>query len=237
MIAYYLISTIYLLSSIQVFGASAASSSELPCPNNKRDLLNEFIPINFETQRNTVGLDQVEPIKSRIKNFIQSNPEWTIADIEVISSSPRIPIYTTIKDKNEKLKKVIDPKSIERNLQLAKERSQFVEKIRTEFKFIDFKTSFELSGPDYNPKDLNERFITKMSTGYEEKVKDAFKNHQDAYANLAFKKSYSELMDDKEYPNLFLVKYKPFLGFRLTIRGCENQSLRNRKINPESSKQ
>ena len=237
MLTSYLILTVYILSSAVVFGTESQSEVESKCLNNKTDLLNEFIPINFDTGRSTVGLDQVEPMKVRIKNFINSNPQLNIADIKVISISPRIPIYTTVKDKNQKLKKMIDPKSNEINLQLAKERSQFVEKIRTEFKFIDFKTSSELSGPEYNPMDLNERFITKMSSGYEEKVKDAFEKHQDAYVNLALKKSYSDLMDEKEYSNLFLVKYKPFLGFRLTIRGCENHSSKKRTTNPQATKQ
>jgi hypothetical protein len=229
---YYIFIFIFLLGSFQVLG----NVTEVKCQSPK-ELLSIFIPLDFETQRSSVGLDQVEPLKMSIKNFIQANPHSVITNISVISSSSRFPVYKMILDKHKKPKKVIDPDSIMIISKLVEERGGFAKKILSEFKSIDFKISSQLSGPDYNPVDLNERFVTRMTPEFEKKVEEAFKKHEHAYTNLALKKKHSELLDEKEFPNLFLVKYKPFLGFKLTISGCEKEAPQRKMKSPDSSKQ
>ncbi len=232
MTSYFLVFLIFLLGSFQVLG----NVTEVKCHSSK-ELLSVFIPLDFETQRSSVGLDQVEPLKTRLKNFIQTNPQSVITNVSVISSSSRFPVYKTVLDKHKKTKKVIDPDSIMIISKLVEERGGFVKKILSEFKSIDFKISSQLPGPDYNPVDLNERFVTKMTPDYEKKVEEAFKKHEESFKKIALKKSHLELLDEKKFPNLFLVKYKPFLGFKLTISGCDKESPQRIMKSPDSSKQ
>jgi hypothetical protein len=220
------------LGPFQVLG----NVTEVKCQSPK-ELLSVFVPLDFETQRSSVGLDQVETLKISIKNFIQANPHSVITNISVISSSSRFPVYKTILDKHKKTKKVIDPDSVMIISKLVEARGEFVKKILSEFKSIDFKISSQLSGPDYNPVDLNDRFVTRMTPDFEKKVEETFKKHEDSFKNIALKKSHDEFLDEKEFPNLFLVKYKPFLGFKLTLSGCEKEASQRKLKNPESSKQ
>ena len=92
----------------------------IPCVEEKLTLYSEFVPVNFEEGRSTVGADQVGPVKAQIQNFIGANPNMIISEISVTSSSSRIPFYIS--------KGVIDPHSDRRNLDLAKQRADFAKK-------------------------------------------------------------------------------------------------------------
>lgn len=210
-----------------------------PCVEEKLSLYSEFVPLNFEEGRSTAGADQLEPVKKKIKDFIVSNPNMIITDISVTSSSSRTPFYTTVGSK-----KVIDPKSDERNLKLAEERALFAKLALDEIKSsssdlskVNFEVKHTLSGPAFEAKDLNNRFVTKMTPGYEEKVKVYFEENKELLEKEAVIKSSSELMDESRFSNLYQVKYKPFQGFRINISGYKKESLKCAEIKSGSSKQ
>ncbi len=198
------------------------------CVEEKITLYSEFIPTSFDEGRSTVGADQVEPVKTKIIHFVKSNPEMVVTDISVTASSSKTPFHTMIGGK-----KVIDPKSDERNLSLASERALFAGKVLNEiktsnapFSSITFETKAELAGPDFDSTDLNTRFVTKMTPEYVERVEAMYQKHEKLFKEQALKNSPMDLMNEKEFVNLYQAKYKPFQGFRVHIRGHKKEEMK-----------
>ena len=67
-----------------------------PCVEEKLSLYSEFVPLNFEEGRSTAGIDQIDPVKEKIKAFILANPNMIITDVSVTSISSRTPYYKTV---------------------------------------------------------------------------------------------------------------------------------------------
>ena len=211
------------------------------CQEDSKLLHHEFIPIDFDKGRSTIGADQVEPVKIILQNFVRDHADAVITDIEIISSSAKTPFYIT-----QGKKKVLDPKSDEKNLMLAKERISFVEK---SFEEIKKSSSFEkvklhsramLSGPDFTAKDLNDRFVTHMTPDYEEKVESMYQLHKTDFEEIANKKSSKDLLKQDQFVNLYQAKFKPFLGFKISIKGYNKQEMKcltpaNKKTNSSNS--
>lgn len=198
------------------------------CKEEKIVLFKEFVPTNFEEGKSTVGQDQVEPIRKKVLNFINSNPDMIVTDVSVTSSSSKTPFHAMVGGK-----KVIDPKSNEKNLSLAQERAQFAEKVLTEIKNsssqlknINFQTKAELSGPDFEPIDLNDRFVTRMTPGYVERIEALYQKNKKFYEEQALKSSANELLDEKQFGNLYQAKFKPFQGFRIVINGFKKEEMK-----------
>lgn len=189
------------------------------CSEEKSVLYSEFVAGDFD-KRSSVGRDEVEPVKKKIEAYLKSVPEKeiTVTDVAVTASTAKLPSYTTVNGK-----KVIDPKSDEKNFSLLLERSFFVEKALKEIKFpgVQFKTSAELSGPEFSPLDLNARFVTAMTPGYAGRVGTLFKDHKKEFSEKALIKSPEELLDGKKFVNLYQAKYKPFHGFRISVTGIK----------------
>jgi hypothetical protein len=209
------------------------------CIDEKVTLYSEFVPTSFDEGRSTVGQDQVEPIESKISDFIKSHPEMIVTDVSVTSSSSKTPFHITVNGK-----KIIDPESNQKNLSLARERALFAEKVMKEIKSsnsllssVNFETKAELAGPDFEPIDLNDRFVTRMTPGYFERVEALYKKYQKEFNNLALKNSFSDLLDEKQFVNLYQAKFKPFHGFRVNIQGHIKEQMKCRDLsNSESSK-
>ena len=184
-----------------------------------------FVPLNFDEGRATVGADQVEPVKKAINDFMAQNNKLNVSSVQVTSNSSRTPFYISVGGK-----KVIDPKSDEKNLELAKQRSAFAEKALSELKSSQerlasatLETKFSLAGPAFDAKDLNNRFVTKQTPGYQEKVKEYFNANKNVLLNQAVIKSPEELLNQNRFTNLYQVKYKPFQGFRIVITGTDTR--------------
>lgn len=198
------------------------------CVEEKISLYSEFVPTNFDEGRSTVGRDQVEPIKSKVLAFIKGNPGMILTDVVVTSSSSKTPFNITVAGK-----KMIDPKSDARNLALAQERALFAENVLTEIKasssqlsHVKFMTAAELAGPDFDTMDLNDRFVTRMTPAYLERLDALFKRYEKMYKEQALKNSAEDLMDEKQFVNLYQAKYKPFQGFRIHIKGYKKEEMK-----------
>lgn len=216
------------------------------CVEDKVSLHSEFVPTNFDEGRNTVGRDQVEPIKSKVLAFIKGNPGMILTDVIVTSSSSKTPFNITIAGK-----KMVDPNSDAKNLSLAKERALFAETVLAEIKasssqlsHVNFLTAFELAGPDFDSVDLNDRFVTRMTPGYLERLDALFQRYKKIYEEQAYKTSAQDLMDEKQFVNLYQAKYKPFQGFRIHIKGYKKEDMKcldpdadATSANPKASKQ
>lgn len=207
------------------------------CVDEKFVLHGEMIPLNFETGRSTVGEDQIEPVKNKVSAYLSSHEIELITDVTVTTSSSKAPFYTTINGK-----KVLDPQSNEKSLSLAKERMVFAEKVMSSLKAsypnIKFNFAAELAGPDFHPADLNDRFVTRMTAGYGERVESLFQKHKASYTDQAIVQSSYDLLDEQKFGNLFLAKFKPFHGIRLVIQGYKKELVKcletKEKINPKS---
>jgi hypothetical protein len=206
---------LFLLWAPLVFGSQ-------DCEQDKKVLHSEFIILGFDKDRMTVGKDQIEPIKLKILEFIKSNPQIKISDITVTASSSKAPFYKTSGGK-----KTLDP---EVNFRLATERAIFVRIMLKEIKAsssqlaeVTITATAELAGPEFKPIDLNDRFVTKMTSGYFKMLADLYNENKKLYAAQALKKSFEELTDEKQFSNLFQAKFKPFQGFRIKISGCLKQ--------------
>lgn len=209
------------------------------CVEEKVSLHEEFLQGDLD-QKTTLGRDEVEPVKNFISTFIKSHPQYVVTDVSVTVSSAKTPFYIT-----EGKKKILDPKSNERNLSLAKERSSYVEKALQELKTtqVSFTTSAKLGGPDFVPLDLNDRFVSSMTPGYPEKLEALFKKYNKEFQEEAFIASYDELLNDKKYVNLYQAKFRPFHGFKIQIMGLKKDELKcssgtaSEKTKPSASKQ
>lgn len=207
------------------------------CMEDKMVLEQRFIPTDFD-DRATVGEDQINPVKQFIQDYIKANPETIVTDVEIVSSSSKIPFYIT-----KEGKKVIDPDSQKKNTKLAQERAFFAKKVLTKMKEsgsdyskIDMRFKATLAGPDFKPTDLNERFVTRMTPGYLERIEALYKNYEKEYQTKALKAAAYELLDAEKFTNLYQAKFKPFQGFRLTISGykkefmkCTEKAFKNKK--------
>lgn len=198
------------------------------CLDEKVILHSEFFPTAFDIGRTTVGEVEIDPVKAKVLSIVKGNSEIIVTDVDVFSSSSKTPFYKIVTGK-----KVIDPESNDRNLSLAKQRAQFAEKVFNEikgqdskFKYINISVSGGLGGPDFVPTDLNDRFVTRMTPGYVEKLDALFKRHQKLFEDGAIIKSSEDLLDEKKYSNLYQAKYKPFQGIRLLIRGFKKEDMK-----------
>ncbi len=207
------------------------------CMEDKMVLEQKFIPTDFE-DRSSVGEDQVDPLKKYIEDYIKNNPETIVTELEVTASSSKVPFYI-MKDG----KKVIDPDSQKKNAKLAQERAFFAKKVlekmkgaRSDYSKIEMSFKATLAGPDFKPTDLNERFVTRMTPGYLERIESLYKNHEKEYQNKALKAAAYELLDADKFTNMYQAKFKPFQGFKLTISGykkefmkCTEKAFKNKK--------
>ena len=200
-----------------------------PCVEEKISLYSEFVPLNFDEGRSEVGASQIDPVKNKIDAFILANPNMIITDISVSSNSSRTPYYKP----GPSGKKVIDPDSDKRNLDLAEQRSSYAAKALNDLKSsnlelakVNFETKFALAGPAFVAKDLNNRFVTKDSPDYEKKVMDIYTENKDLLEKEALIKSPDDLKDEKRFSNLYQVKYKPFQGFRINISGYKKETMK-----------
>jgi glycerol-3-phosphate cytidylyltransferase-like family protein/cytidylate kinase len=208
------------------------------CKEEKLVLYSEFLPTSFDEGRSTVGNDVVEPIKQKITSFIQANPEMIVTDVSVTSSSSKTPFHTMVAGK-----KVIDPKSNEKNLALAQERANFAEKVMneiknsgTQLKNINFVSKAELAGPEFEPMDLNDRFVTRMTPGYIERIEAVYQKNKKLYEEQALKTSSNDLLDEKQFVNLYQAKFKPFQGFRIVINGYKKEEMKCLELVDDSTK-
>jgi hypothetical protein len=200
-----------------------------PCVEEKLSLYSEFVPLNFEEGRSTAGIDQIDPVKEKIKAFIVANPNMIITDVSVTSSSSRTPYYKV----GAGGKKVLDPESDQRNKTLAEQRAKFAEQALNELKGssselskVNFEIKSALAGPEFTATDLNNRFVTKDSPDYAKKVQEVYEANKELLEKEALVKSPSDLMDEKRFSNLYQAKYKPFQGFRINISGYKKESMK-----------
>lgn len=198
------------------------------CVDEKVILHSEFFSTAFDIGRTTVGEIEVDPVKSKVLSTVKGNAELIVTDIEIFSSSSKTPFYKVVAGK-----KMIDPESNDRNLSLSKQRAQFAEKVfkdlksqDSKFKYINISVSAGLAGPDFIPTDLNDRFVTRMTPGYVEKLDALFNKHEKLFTEGAIIKSAEELLDEKKFSNLYQAKFKPFQGFRLLIRGYKKEDMK-----------
>jgi len=203
-------SFIYLLSA----SVSAQTATPEVCVENKQILLNELVPLQLNGAKTTIGIDETLPVKALIEQYIVGNPGTTITDVEVISSSSKIPANK---------KKPKDEINAKKNMDIAQQRSEFVGKslkeiqtTRPSLSKVRFSTSAVLAGPEFDVLDLNTRWMSRdMTPGYKEMLQELYKNNKNFYEE-AFIKSPDELLT---YPTLFEAKFKPFQGFRVLISG------------------
>lgn len=222
-------SILSLLASTSLFAQPASL-----CVEDKHILHSEFILQNFDERRTEVGIDQVQPLKLKLKAFIDSNPTLTITDVAVTSSSSKVPLYMSVGGR-----KIIDPNSEARSLSIAQDRARFASKALMEIKSshsalltANFSAAAALVGPEFTPRELNNRFVTRQSPDYEKQVKALFEEIKDSLAEEALIKSEKDLLDESRFTNLYQAKYKPFQGFRLVISGFKKCS--EKKVKPSA---
>lgn len=224
----------YFLVWLVTIGVYAQTESDTPknkltdsCVEESKLLHDEFIPIDFDKGRSTVGADQVEPVKLMLQKFASDHSSVVITDIEIISSASKTPFYLT-----QGKKKVLDPQSDKKNFNLAKDRVSFVEKAYEEikknssFQKAKLHTKAMLSGPDFSSKDLNDRFVTQMTEGYEDKIEKMYQLHKTEFEEVALKKDSKDLLKQDQFVNLYQAKFKPFLGFKLSIKGYKKEDMK-----------
>jgi hypothetical protein len=192
----------------------------------------EFLSTTIDKKRMTVGQDDVQPVKTKVLEFIKSHPELNVKKVSLTVSAARLPVYREIAGK-----KVLDPKGDRTNLSLAEARAAFLNQIfKDQVGKYKLLIDSQLSGPKLGPLDLNLRFVTAMTPGYEAKIISLFETHRKEFEEEALLKKSSLLLDQENYPTLFAAKFKPFQGFRIKIE-AEKKCKGSSSNAPSSSKQ
>lgn len=209
-----------------VYDPRKALSDE--CKEDSKILMEEMVLGYFDDNRNTVGRDQFDGIKKNILTFLKEKPQFIATDVSLLSLSSRTPYYVEIAGK-----KVISPDSDGKNLKVVQDRASFgqsmLEEIRessTLYKTIQFESKGELAGPAFSPVDLNERFVTKMTPGYHERIEALYNKHQELFNKEAKVSTYGDLLSDEKFSNLYQAKFKPFHGIKIIIKGIEKNNLK-----------
>lgn len=209
------------------------------CLENSKIVLNEFINTPIDERRFTVGEDQVRPIRERVNKFLIFNPKINVTNITITLSMANLPHYKIANGK-----KVLDENSKEKNNSLLKDQMHFLEKIfqvdknrKSAYSIINYEFKSELAGPEFNPLTLNERFVTPMTPGYEEKIKKLYKAYEKDYKEKALLSSDSELLNKESFENVFHAKYKPFQGYRITIEGMSKDDINCSGFIPDKKKE
>ena len=219
--------TLFLILMALPFNVQAVTEVCVEEPSSQYE---GFVMLNFDKERTTTGIDQILPVKNKIQEFITANPNIILTELRVVSSSAKIPFY-----KISAGKKVYDPQSDEKNKGLALERAIFAEKVLSEFK-IPRKVTHALAGPDFQPLDLNTRFVTKMTPEYEKKVNQLFEENKEIFQKEAAVNSSAELLDEAKFSNLYQAKYRPFHGFRISLTGYKKCKSKTERASSPSGK-
>lgn len=184
-------------------------------------LSQHFVPTGFDSSRSEVGKDQVGPVKEKILESILSNPEWKISKITVTTMSSKIPFAIKAK------KLLIDPESEKKSWAIIQQRAAFVTEVLNELKLsrsdlsgTHLESRAILAGPEFQLLDFNHRFVTKMTPGYDQKVKEVFEQNKKNFESDALIKSETSLLEEKKFSNLYQAKYKPFHGIKIEMFGC-----------------
>lgn len=221
---------IFLLTH-STFGATGINARAV-CEEKEESLLKTFLPTEFGVARSTVGQDQVDSLKARIREFISSQRDVRFTKIAVNSMSARLPFYIT-----QNGRQVIDPQSDSRNSALARQRAEFahaalleIKQTNPELRDVNIEIQSGLEGPAFTPIDLNDRFVVSLTPNYRERVQAIFQENQELYEQKAMLKI-EDLQDTARFENLYQVKFRPFQGFRLEIFGAKKCLDNNRPAN------
>lgn len=220
----------YFYLVFTLFMTLKGSYGAVECVETPGFLHGDFVQTSIEKDRSTVGLDEVSPVQKKITDFIKGNPELVVTEVLVTSATARIPFYHL-----EGKKKVIDPKSDEKNLALAESRAVFAVQGLKSLAPIKVKTKVEIAGPDFSPLHLNGRFMTSMTANYDNMVKDYFDQNKKMYEEKAFIKNSKELLNPERFLNFYQVMYKPFHGFRIEISGHKKCAEKNKPLEKSST--
>jgi hypothetical protein len=101
-----------------------------------------------------------------------------------------------------------------------------VKSLGSQYQKINYESRAELAGPEFETMDLNDRFITKMTPGYMEKIDLLYKKFEKDFQGKALVESSAPLMNEKEYVNLYQAKFKPFHGFMISFKGHKREEMK-----------
>ena len=197
-----------------------------PCVEESKVLYSEFVPMNFKEGDSTVKNSEVKPVTLKIEDFIASHSNMIITNIDVTSSASKTPYYRTANRVYEK------EYSDAKNLSLAKSRADFaqvalnsIKSQHTELTEAKYTTVSEINGPDFDKNDLDNRDINSSNnSNYKALVEKLYSENKDMLANEAMISSAKELLDTKRFTNLYDVKYKPYQGFKIVIKGYSKET-------------
>jgi hypothetical protein len=199
-----------------------AKSEPKECVEEITVLHEEFVPMNFAEGVATAGNDQVKKVKQRVEDYVSRSGGVKITDVEVVSSSSKTPYRKSVGGKLVFEKEYSDAK----NLELANRRAGFansslasVIQAQPELKDAKYSASGAINGPDYSEADAALKNITNKDPDYKAKVEAFYQENKEMLLKDSMIKSSAELMDAERFTNLYDVKYKPYQGFKITVKG------------------
>jgi hypothetical protein len=198
------VKTTYLF--LILFIATAHASSE----EAEQIVHKEFIPTSFGIKSRTIDSKDGDAVIKAIENFKVLNPSVEIARIELqtCTSDYELPQNT------------ITNRKVDEHVKLAEERHAMVTGQLGKDKRFYVTGRSKLCGPAFEPKDLNDRFVTKESGAVYDQKFNLLLSNTDFVTQL----KEDALVEDPQslktkYPTPFLAKFKPFQGIRVFIIG------------------
>lgn len=187
------------MRSLVLFFIVFSAHGQSDCTVSGQLLHQEFLLTAFGKESRTIDVKDAESVVARVKKYVSENPKNKIEKIQVTVCTSAWSLKG-----NE-------------NLDLAKQRSDIMSQ---ELKKLTWpsEVSYRVCGPEFDPKDLNDRFVTRESPLFQERFERLLANKElrSLYTSEALVENMETLLD---YSSPFQAKYRPFQGNQIKIWG------------------
>lgn len=212
---------------IPTFGFAQVENVDGSCYTEDKLLASDFIRTDFEAEETKLTDKTKVQLQDQLETIIKNKEDdgFTVTSVKVIGIASRS--WATLKD---------DAAAKDKNLTLAALREETAKELIADFKNINISisTGHELAGPRYTQskdlalkdKELNDQAIEQM---YKTLTSDRGINHlysvginsleeYKRFLNDTNEKA-KEDSNDRGVQNLYDLKYRPFQGFKVVIKG------------------
>jgi hypothetical protein len=221
------------LEGIPAFGFTSDDNFDNSCFTEEKLLSTDFVRADQDAGKSELSSNESEMFKSKLNEIIKSKQDqgYTVTGVQVIGVASKA--WSSVKDEKSAKSK---------NLFLASQRENVAKELISGFKIdgIQITTGHELAGPGYTQSkdlplaklDLSDKNIEVM---YNQLINDNGVNHL-YYVGINSLDDYKKFLkesneqasnnpNDKGVNNIYQLKYRPFQGFKIVIKGHKSNKV------------
>lgn len=221
------------LEGIPAFGFTSDDNFDNSCFTEEKLLSTDFVRADQDAGKSELSSNESEMFKSKLNEIIKNkqNEGYTVTGVQVIGVASKA--WSSLKDEQTAKSK---------NLFLASQREKVAKGLISDFKIdgIEMTTGHELAGPGYTQSkdvplaklDLSDKNVESM---YNQLINDNGVNHL-YYVGINSLDDYKKFLkesneqasnnpNDKGVNNMYQLKYRPFQGFKIVIKGHKSNKV------------